>query len=90
MRTQTALPGEFYMAILGVKMLFFIAMLISHALQVFKYGPQITLLTNELADSIEAWPEPLYAYWTKWFMLLKVNATLGPITTIFGLALATY
>jgi len=90
LRAQTALPGRFYMAILVVKMLFFIAMLISHALQVFKYGPQITLWTNELADSVEAWPEPLCAYWTKWFMLLKVNSTLGPITTIFGLALATY
>ena len=66
------------------------AMLINQALQAFTYGPKIEALTNEVEDSAEVWPEPLHVFWSKWFMLLKVNATLGPIATLFGLALATY
>ena len=77
------------MVILAVKLLLFIAMFGNHALQVFKYGPKITVLTNEIADGAAVWPEPLNSYWTKWFMLLKLNATLGPIATLFGLALIT-
>lgn len=90
LRAQTTPLGEFYIALLGVKLLFFIAMVIAHAAQVFKYGPKITALTEEVADNAEFWPESLHSYWTKWFTLLKVNATLGPITTLFGLALITH
>lgn len=89
LRAQTTHLGQLYMVILAVKLLLFFAMFIHHALQVFKYGPKITLLTNETADSVDVWPEPLHSYWTKWFMLLKLNATLGPITTLFALALIT-
>ena len=81
LRAPTIPSGLFYFTILGVKLLFFMAMLINQALQA---------LTNEVEDSAEVWPEPLHVFWSKWFMLLKVNATLGPIATLFGLALATY
>ena len=32
---------EYYLTILSVKLLLFVAMLVHHALQVFKYGPKI-------------------------------------------------
>jgi len=89
LRAQTTPLAQFYLAVLGLKLLFFVAMTIGHGLQVFKYGPKITAMTKEVADDAELWPEALRSYWTKWFMLLKVNATLGPITTLFALALIT-
>ncbi len=81
-------PGQFYIMILSVKLVLFMAMLAHHALQVFKYGPKILALTNESTEKSEVWPEPLRFYWAKWFMLLKFNSTLGPIAMLFGLALA--
>ena len=79
--------GEYYLTILSVKLLLFVAMLVHHALQVFKYGPKIAALTNDAAMTRDSWPEPLRAHWQKWFMLLKINATIGPIATLLGLAL---
>jgi hypothetical protein len=79
--------GRYYLTILSVKLLLFLAMLVHHALQVFKYGPKIAALTNDAAIAIESWPEPLRAHWQKWFVLLKINATIGPIATLLGLAL---
>jgi hypothetical protein len=63
------------------------AMVYHHALQVFKYAPGIAAMTAGTAEDSPSWPEPLRAYWQKWFTLLKINATLGPIATIMGLIL---
>jgi putative copper resistance protein D len=79
--------GSYYLTIFTVKLLLFAAMLVQHALQVFKHGPKIAALTDDTAMMTDSWPEGLRAHWQKWFMLLKINATLGPIATLLGLAL---
>jgi putative copper export protein len=79
--------GQYYVGILSIKLLLFLAMLIHHFLQVFKYGPKIVTLTSQADAQSAVWPEPLRTHWEKWFMLLKINATLGPIVTFLGLAL---
>jgi putative copper export protein len=79
--------GQHYLAVLSVKLVLFVAMVIHQALQVFKYGPKIAVLTNDATMTIDSWPEPLRAHWQKWFMFLKINATIGPIATLLGLAL---
>ncbi|MGH7827111.1 MAG: hypothetical protein ACREQ7_18295 [Candidatus Binatia bacterium] len=79
--------GRYYVVILSIKLLLFFAMLVHHFLQVFKYGPKIDALTPQTAAGSSVWPEPLRGHWEKWFMLLKINATLGPIVTFLGLAL---
>jgi putative copper export protein len=79
--------GQHYLAIFSVKLVLFVAMVTHQALQVFKYGPKITALTNDSAMTIDSWPEPLRSHWQKWFMFLKINATIGPIATLLGLAL---
>lgn len=80
--------GQYYLTILSVKLLLFLAMLVHHALQVFKYGPKIAADTNQAAITADSWPEALRANWQKWFMLLRINATIGPIAALLGLALA--
>jgi putative copper export protein len=79
--------GEYYLGVLGIKLLLFVAMLVHHCLQVFKYGPKIAALTSRADVETAVWPEPLRAHWQKWFMLLKINATLGPVVIFLGLAL---
>lgn len=79
--------GRHYLALLAIKLLVFLAMLVHHGLQVFKHGPRIAVLTDQLTGLGDAWPEPLRMHWQKWFMLLKINAALGPIVTLMGLAL---
>ena len=79
--------GQYYLTILSLKLLLFVAMLVDHALQVFKYGPKIASLTDQAAITTDSWPESLRADWQKWFMLLKINATIGPIATLLGMAL---
>jgi putative copper export protein len=79
--------GRHYAVILSIKLLLFFAMLAHHSLQVFKYGPKIVALTSQADAQSSVWPEPLRVQWEKWFMLLKINATLGPIVTFLGLAL---
>jgi len=79
--------GNFYTVTLAVKLFFFFAMLLHHCLQVFKYAPKIASLTAHLTASADSWPEPLLTYWRKWFLLLKINAALGLIVTLLGLAL---
>ena len=79
--------GFIYYATLLVKLLLFAAMIFHHALQSFKYAPGIAALTAETDDAIDAWPEPLLAGWRKWFLLLKINATLGVIVLLLGVAL---
>ena len=84
----TALPGNAYMILLAVKLFVFLAMTVHHFLQVFKYAPRIAAQSAEIAPDAGAWPEALLADWRRWFMLLKINATLGPIALLLGLALA--
>ena len=68
-------------------LLLFVAMVFHHCLQVFKYGPKIASLTAQVAAVTDSWPEPLLTHWRKWFLLLKVNAALGPVVTLLGVAL---
>jgi uncharacterized membrane protein len=82
-----ASQGEFYTITLSVKLFFFFAMLVHHCLQVFKYAPKIAALTAQTPADAMVWPEPLRAHWQKWFMLLKLNAGLGPIAVLLGVAL---
>src|SRR5262245_1499780 len=76
-----------YLVILGIKLFLFGAMTMHHCLQVFKYSPRIDALTNDLAASVLVWPEPLLSHWRRWFLLLKINAALGPVVVLLGLAL---
>lgn len=90
-RTQAtaAAPSGSYAIILGAKLFFFGAMVIHHSLQVFKYAPRIAALTAELRSNTTAWPEQLLSHWRRWFLLLKINAALGPVVVLLGLALVT-
>lgn len=74
--------------LLSVKLFLFGAMAMHHGLQVFKYSPRIAALTAEIQPDANDWPEPLLACWRRWFLLLKINAALGPIAVLLGLALA--
>jgi putative copper export protein len=89
LRSQTtgAHLGQYYLTILSIKLLLFVAMLVHHALQVFKYGAKIASLTDRAAITTDSWPEALRADWQRWFILLKINATIGPIATLLGMAL---
>jgi putative copper export protein len=90
LRTQaiSAPPDNFYPIVFSVKLFLFVAMGIHYALQVFKYAPKIESLTAQLPADTDAWPEPLLTHWRKWFLLLKINAALGPVVVLLGLALA--
>lgn len=79
-------PG--YYAILGIKFFFVLAMILHQSLQSFKYASRIASLTGQTAPDVQAWPEPLLAHWQKWFVLLKINAALGVIVLVLGLALS--
>lgn len=79
--------GQGYYSILAIKLLLFLAMLFHHSIQSFKYGPQLAALAAQSTGEIQSWPEPLLAHWKKWFMLLKINVTLGPIVMLLGLGL---
>ena len=89
LRIQAAsLPaGESYTILLSTKLFLFGAMAMHHGLQVFKYAPRIAALTAELRPNPTEWPEPLLANWRRWFLLLKINAGLGPVAVLLGLAL---
>lgn len=93
--------GSAYYSILAIKLFLFLAMLLHQSFQTFKYAPEIAALTAQIstdiqsrfdpahrAELVEAWPEPLLAHWKKWFLLLKINATLGPIVLLLGLGLS--
>ncbi len=82
--------GQTYMILLAIKLLLFVTMLAHHSLQVFKYGPKIAMLTAEAPPDTSVWPEPLRAHWQRWFMLLKINAALGPIVILLGVLLMRY
>jgi uncharacterized membrane protein len=82
-------PGTPYYWILALKLLFFFAMVFHHFLQTFKYAPKIVALTDAAGGgAVAAWPEALLAAWKKWFMLLKINLTLGVIILLLGLVLS--
>jgi uncharacterized membrane protein len=82
--------GPFYWVALSLKLILFAAMALHHAFQVFKYGPRIAALTANVPANQQLWPEGLRMLWEKWFTLLKINAALGPIVTVLGLALTRY
>ncbi len=79
-------PG--YYPTLSIKLLLFLAIVFHHSLQELKYAPKIVNLTVQTAEDIQSWPEPLLFHWKRWFMLLKINATLGVIVIPLGLGLA--
>jgi uncharacterized membrane protein len=79
--------GQVYFYLLGAKILMFLAMSVHHCLQVFKYAPALASLSAQLPANTDAWPEPLLSYWRRWFLLLKINAALGPVAVLLGLAL---
>ncbi len=87
LRNPSAAPSESYPVLLGAKLFFFGAMAMHHGLQVFKYGPRIAALTAELPANITSWPEPLLSHWHRWFLLLKINAGVGPVAVLLGLVL---
>jgi copper resistance protein D len=76
-----------FLILLGLKLILFAAMVLHHCLQVFKYAPTISSLTEQLPRGLQIWPEPLLSHWRRWFLLLKINAALGPIVVLLGLAL---
>jgi putative copper export protein len=80
--------SESYGMLLGVKLFVFGAMVAHHCLQVFRYAPAIASLSSALPPAMPSWPEPLLSHWRRWFLLLKINAALGPIAVLLGLALA--
>lgn len=80
--------GAGYYAILAIKFFLFLAMIFHHSLQAFKYAPEIVSITASTERGIQSWPEPLLALWKRWFLLLKINATLGPIVVLLGLGLS--
>lgn len=79
--------GESYGILFGIKLFVFGAMIAHHCLQVFKHSPEIARLTAELPPAVNSWPEPLLSRWRRWFLLLKINAALGPIAVLLGLSL---
>ena len=89
LRLQSAAPpaGQSYAVLLSIKLFLFGAMAMHHGLQVFKYAPRIAALTAELRPNTTEWPEPLLRNWRRWFVLLKINAGLGPVAVLLGLAL---
>src|SRR3990172_7951866 len=87
-RATGALRGDVYALALAFKLFLFGAMLMHQGLQVFKYAPKIAALTAQTPADAAAWPTPLTALWQKWFTLLKIKATLGPVAVWLGLALA--
>jgi putative copper export protein len=80
--------NESYRILLGVKLFVFGAMVVHHCLQVFKYAPAIARLTAALPQATASWPDALLSHWRRWFLLLKINAALGPIAVLLGLELA--
>lgn len=81
------ISGQVWGILLGAKLFLFAAMVVHHCLQVFKYAPIISGLIAQLPQDFTAWPEPLLSHWRRWFLLLKINAALGPIAVLLGLAL---
>jgi putative copper resistance protein D len=84
---EAGASGDYYAMLLGVKLVVFGAMVVHHCLQVFKYAPAIASSSSALPQALPSWPEPLLSHWRRWFLFLKINAALGPIAVLLGLAL---
>ena len=87
LRNPNGAPNDSFPILLGVKLFLFGAMVMHHGLQVFKYGPRIAALTAALPANVIDWPEPLLSHWHRWFLLLKINAGLGPLAVLLGMVL---
>lgn len=89
LRGQAAAPAlsSSYVSLLSVKLFLFGAMATHHGLQVFKYAPRIAELTAKLQPNPVEWPDPLLEHWRRWFLLLKINAGIGPVVVLLGLTL---
>jgi uncharacterized membrane protein len=87
LRDSGAATGGSYLVLLGIKLVIFFAMVGHHGLQVFKYGPRIAAQTAAANAAVTVWPDQLLADWRRWFLLIKINATLGPLAVLLGLAL---
>lgn len=79
--------GGVYYSMLSLKLFLFLAMFFNHSLQALKYTPKIASLTAATAEDIGSWPEPLLSVWKKWFLVLKINTTLGPVVVLLALGL---
>jgi uncharacterized membrane protein len=80
-------PGSTYTMILGLKLFLFLAMVLHHSIQAFKYAPRIESLTALVPPGSENWPDTLLAQWNRWFILLKINGTLGPLILLVAVGL---
>lgn len=76
-----------YSMVLALKLLLFLAMVFHQSMQTLKYGPRIESLTADTPESCAQWPEPLLAQWRRWFTLLKINGTIGPLIVLLALGL---
>jgi len=79
--------GPSYYLILGTKLFLFLAMVLHHCFQVFKYAPKIASLSAPTEPHNSNWPEDLLSQWRGWLLLLKINAALGPIVLLLGIGL---
>lgn len=79
--------GNAYLIMLSAKLFIFLAMAVHHCLQVFKYAPRIAQQTAVIDLGATVWPETLLSDWRRWFLLLKLNAGLGPVAVLLGLVL---
>jgi len=79
--------GSTYSLVLAMKLFLFLAMVLHHCLQALKYAPRIDSLTAQTSPETSNWPEPLLGHWQRWFLLLKINGTIGPLVLLLALAL---
>ncbi len=77
--------GPSYYLILGTKLFLFLAMVLHHCFQVFKYAPRIASLRDPTEPHKPTWPEDLLSQWRGWLVLLKINAALGPIVLLLDI-----
>ena len=79
--------GSTYSLFLSTKLFFFLAMVVHHCIQVFKYSPKIETLTAQTPAEISRWPDNLQNHWHRWFLLMKINGVVGPLVLLLGLGL---
>ncbi len=76
-----------YSLFLATKLFFFMAMVVHHCIQAFKYSPRIETLTAQTPAEVSSWPDNLQAHWHRWFLLMKINGVVGPMVLILALGL---
>ncbi len=79
--------GSTYSLVLATKLLLFLAMVLHHCIQAFKYAPRIDSITAQTSPETSNWPKTLLAHWQRWFLLLKINGTIGPLVLLLALGL---